>query len=69
MYRDKSHVAFSRELLRTTVTLEGGANGVLTRTLFYCIDMATVSMNASQVEWCTNVCDLAQALSLSDQKR
>ena len=45
MYRDKSHVAFSRELLRTTVTLEGGANGVLTRTLFYCIDMATLGMS------------------------
>ena len=40
---------------------------MLTLALFYCIDMATVSMNASQVEWCTNICDLAQAMSLSAQ--
>ena len=39
----RPHVACSRELLRSTVTLEGGANSVLTITPLYCIDMATLS--------------------------
>ena len=30
--------------------------------------MATVSMNASQVEWCIYIYDLAQAMSLSAQE-
>ena len=31
--------------------------------------MATVSMNASQVEWCSYIYDLAQAMSLSAEIR